>query len=65
MRPWWTPAKKDGSKFPEWFTHWGKKDRPTTDKKSACVIYVKDKSDREGLVGYHTNKDGSLQKVTA
>ena len=64
MRPWWTPAKATDGRFPEWFTHWGSEDRPTTDARSACVMYFKGQDDREGLVGYHENADGSLEPVT-
>ena len=65
VRPWWTPAMATGGKFPEWFTHWGSEDRPTTDRLSSAVFYLGGDDDREGLVGYHTNADGSLEKVTA
>ena len=65
VRPWWTPAKDIGGKFPEWFTHWGAEDRPTTNRLSSAVFYVKGDDDREGLVGYHTKKDGTFEPVTA
>ncbi len=65
VRLWYTYTKDVGGKFPEWFTHWGSADRPTTDRLSSCVVYVQGADDHEGLVGYHTNADGSLEKVTA
>ena len=65
VRPWFAPAKEADGRFPEWFTHWGSKDRPTTSRASAAVVYLKGAKDREGLVGYHENADGSLEKVTA
>ena len=66
VRPWWTQAKDTDGRFPEWFTHWGSDiDRPTTDRLSSAVFYLEGDDDREGLVGYHTNADGSLEKVTA
>ena len=64
VRPWWTPAKETDGRFPEWLTHWGNEDRPTTDKRSTCVVYFKGQDDHEGLVGYHENADGSLEPVT-
>ncbi len=65
VRPWWTPAKSIGGEFPEWFTHWGSEGRPTTDRQSSVVVYTQGDDDYEGLVGYHTNADGTLEKVTA
>lgn len=65
VRPWFTPARNTDGRFPEWFTHWGAADRPTTDRASAAVVYVRGEGDSEGLVGYHTNADGSLEPVTA
>ena len=64
VRPWFTPAKATDGKFPEWFTHWGSKDRPTDDRDSAVVVYTQGDDDYEGLVGYHENADGTLEKVT-
>ena len=65
VRPWYTYARGTDGKYPEWFTHWGSKDRPTTDRRSSAVFYMKGVNDREGLVGYHTNADGILDLVTA
>ena len=64
VRPWFTVTKSTGGEFPDWFTHWGGKDRPTTDRRSTCVLYMKGDDDCEGLIGYHENTDGSLEKVT-
>lgn len=64
VRPWWTPAKTTDGRFPEWFTHWGSEDRPTTGKHSAYVMYFKGHDDHEGIVGYHENADGGLEPVT-
>lgn len=65
VRPWFAPAKDADGRFPEWFTHWGDADRPTKDRASAAVVYLKGEDDHEGLVGYHANADGSYEKVTA
>ena len=66
VRPWWTQAKDTDGRFPEWFTHWDSDiDRPTTNRLSSAVFYLEGDDDSEGLVGYHTNADGSLEKVTA
>ena len=64
VRPWFTYAKDADGRFPAWFTHWGDADRPTTDRDSAVVVYTQGDDDYEGLVGYHENADGSLEKVT-
>lgn len=65
VRPWFTYAKDTDGRYPKWFTHWGDKDRPTTNKLSSAVFYMKGEDDREGLVGYHTKANGDLEKVTA
>jgi hypothetical protein len=66
VRPWWTQAKDTDGRFPEWFTHWDSDiDRPTTNRLSSAVFYLEGDDDSEGLVGYHTNADGSFEKVTA
>ena len=64
VRPWYTYAKDTDGNFPEWFTHWGSDDRPMTDRRSSCVLYLQGEDDYEGLVGYHTNDDGTLEPVT-
>ena len=64
VRPWYTYTKDAGGEFPGWYTHWGSDGRPTTDRLSACVVYLQGEDDYEGLVGYHEGDDGSLEPVT-
>ena len=64
VRPFFTYAKGTDGKFPSWFTHWGSNDRPANDKNSAAVLYVQGEDDEQGLVGYHTNEDGTFEPVT-
>jgi len=64
VRPWFTPAKDTNGKLPAWLTHWGSGDRLKNDKNSAVVLYLQGDDDEQGLVGYHTNADGSLEPVT-
>ena len=53
MRTWYTYTKDADGEFPGWYTHWGSDGRPTTDRLSACVVYLQGDDDYEGLVGYH------------
>jgi len=64
VRPWYTYTKSVDGEFPDWYTHWGSTNRPTTARNSAAVLYVQGEDDEQGLVGYHTNDDGSLEPVT-
>ena len=65
VRPWYTPAKASGGEFPKWLTHWGDAGWPTKNRSSACVVYIGEgMEDYVGIVGYHTNADGSLEPVT-
>ena len=65
VRPWFTYAKDTDGRYPEWFTHWGIENRPTTDRRSSAVFYIKGEDDREGLIGYHISDTGDLEPVTA
>lgn len=64
VRPFFAPTRDAGGEFPEWVTHWGEAGRPTTNRRSAIVVYLNGKDDHEGIVGYHENPDGSLEPVT-
>ena len=64
VRPWYTYTKSVDGEFPNWYTHWGSTNRPTAARNSAAVLYVQGEDDEQGLVGYHTNEDGTLEPVT-
>ena len=64
VRPWYTYTKSVDGEFPNWYTHWGSTNRPTAARNSAAVLYVQGEDDEQGLVGYHTNEDGTFEPVT-